>query len=141
MRNSPTPTRTKKPLRFSEYAQDFWNYETSLRIQSKKARGRPLSRSYCDLMARLSRVHLVPTFGERLLTAITVREIEQWVLMLRETLAPATVNHALSCLKIMLKEAARQGLILSDPAAKVEELRDECKEKGIFTADEVRTLF
>lgn len=41
----------------------------------------------------------------------------------------------------MLKEALRQGLVSSDPAAKVEALRDDCGAKGIFTKEEVRALF
>ena len=61
--------------------------------------------------------------------------------MRREKLSPATINHALRCLKVMLKEATRHGIIARDPSAFITGLSEHQAERGILTVEEVRRLF
>ncbi|MGO9409763.1 MAG: tyrosine-type recombinase/integrase [Spirochaetia bacterium] len=54
---------------------------------------------------------------------------------------PASINHALRCLKVMLKEATRHGIIARDPSAFITGLSEHQAERGILTGEEVRRLF
>jgi len=56
-------------------------------------------------------------------------------------LSPVTVNHCLTCLKIMLKEVVRLDYLQKNPAAPVRQLAAPHKGKSILTTDEVRELF
>jgi integrase len=86
--------------------------------------------------------HVLPTFRDRRLAQITPRQIEQWLLELRRgKLSPSTINHALRCLKIMLKEATRQGVIARDPSAFITGLAESPAERGILSGEEIRKLF
>ena len=59
----------------------------------------------------------------------------------RGKLSPSTINHALRCLKIMLKEATRQGVIARDPSAFINGLAESPAERGILNGEEIRKLF
>jgi hypothetical protein len=52
-----------------------------------------------------------------------------------------TVNNILMCLKLMLGEAVRLGIIPKNPAVSVEKLRETPKEKRIMSIEELRALF
>ena len=60
---------------------------------------------------------------------------------LKDHLSPATANRCLAVLRIMLREAQRQGLIVANPVAEVQQLRETPSERGILTLDEARELF
>jgi hypothetical protein len=61
-------------------------------------------------------------------------------MMRTERLSPATINHALRCLKVMLKEAARHGIIARDPSAFITGLAERQAERGILNGAEIRAL-
>jgi len=74
--------------------------------------------------------------------------IEEWIMKLREKpgktgdpLSHTTVNHNLTCLKIMLKEAVRLEYLYRNPAEGINQLQERPKEKSILTIDEVKELF
>jgi site-specific recombinase XerD len=76
------------------------------------------------------------------LDRITVSLIEKWLIHLKEKdYANISVNHHLSTLKVIFNEAFRRGDIGVNPVLAVRPLADDCKEKGVFTKDEVKKLF
>jgi integrase len=86
--------------------------------------------------------HVLPYFEGKRLAQITSRQIEDWILKLRrERLSAPSINHALRCLKVMLKEATRHGIIARDPSAFITGLSEHQAERGILTVEEVRRLF
>jgi integrase len=51
------------------------------------------------------------------------------------------VNNILSCLRVMLGEAHRLGLIQKNPFSAVRPLADNSRERGVYTIEEVKALF
>jgi integrase len=92
--------------------------------------------------------HILPHFKNKKLQKINTRIIENWILALREKpgrtgkiLSHTTVNHCLTCIKIMQKEAVRLEYLHKNPADSIIQLKEKPKEKSVLTVDEVRRLF
>lgn len=139
---------TEKNITFEKFADPWWIWDKCPYIRGEIARGSSLSRAYCDQMRRILEVHILPYFRKRKLQKISYRMINTWFMNLKEkqgrngsTLSHITCNHALTCLNVMLKEAVRQEYIHDNPASKIKRLKEDPKEKGILTIDEVKALF
>jgi integrase len=86
--------------------------------------------------------HVLPTFKDLRLEDITVPSIESWMDSLLDSgLSPKRVNNITSCLRVMLREAKRQGLLQHDPFDVIRPFADNCRERGVLSIDEVRKLF
>jgi site-specific recombinase XerD len=92
--------------------------------------------------------HIFPYFGNTRIRNITADQVENWILELREKpgkagppLSPTTVNHCLTCLKVMLKEAVRRGSLVKSPSPGIKQFAEKPKKKSILTIDEMRELF
>lgn len=140
--------KTPKNITFGQYAQDWWTWDKCIYIKSRKLRGKPLSRSYIDTMRGFLEHHILPYFKNKRLRKINSRIIEKWLVDLSEKqsrtgsfLTPTTINHCLTCLKIMLKEAVRLEYIYKNPAKGINELKERPKRKSILNIDEVKKLF
>lgn len=130
-------------MSFGSYATDWWVWDRCRYIQRKNAGGKTkISHAYADTERSYLTRHILPTFGPLPLERITVAVADRWMLALRASgLSPATVNNCLRCLKKMLTEAVRTGLLRANPLAAVEQLEEEGQGKGVPTSDEVRVLF
>ena len=91
---------------------------------------------------------MLPYFGEKRLSAITVKTIEQWKLSLLEKqtrfkkpMSATSVNHVLRTLKTMYKEAVRISDLSYDPTDAVRFLKENRKEKSFPTIQEIHQLF
>jgi integrase len=136
-RGSAASTR----VTFAKYAENWWTKNHPY-VEGRIARGHKLTATYLVVMRGHLANHVLPYFEDRRLAQITARQIEDWILKLRrERLAPQTINHALRCLKVMLKEAARHAIISRDPSAFITGLAERPVERGILTGEEVRRLF
>jgi integrase len=138
----------KKNITFGQYAADWWLWDRCRYIKGRLASGARIPQDYVDGMRIYPRKHILPYFDSTELQNITADEVENWVLGLREKprssgtpLSPTTVNHCLTCLKIMLKEAVRRGYLVRNPATGIKQLAEKPKEKSILTVEEMRELF
>lgn len=84
--------------------------------------------------------HILKAHGSYLLSAITDTMIEDFILDLPK-LSNSSKNKVLSCYRIVLHEAVREGWIESNPAEKVKELPPHYSQRDVFTADEVAIMF
>jgi len=77
------------------------------------------------------------------LTAIRYQHIRDWMFYLTDikNLNPATVNRILATMKVMSKEAVRQGYMQVNPTQDIGVFKEEPKAKSIPTMDEVQKLF
>lgn len=95
-------------------------------------------------MARMVDLHILPTFSRRHLDQITPQEVEAWSLRLRDgVLSGKTVNNITTCLRVMLTEAHRAGVLPWDPTKKgaVRALGLNTYRRGRLTRKEVLALF
>ena len=133
---------TNRVLTFARYAEKWWTPEHEY-IRGKIARGKHVSRSYCDNQRRNLEKYILPAFGSKRLAAIKTGSIETWCMSLGEhyRLGPVAVNHVLRCLKTMLAEARRLGLMSANPAADVAPLQEPKKQRQVLTLAEIAQLF
>jgi len=88
----------------------------------------------------LLKYQLVPAFGDRLLSSITVSAVQAFVAESVESgrLSPKTVNHALALLKQLLSAAADWGYLAASPLGKVKKLRLPRRPLPLWTPAELR---
>jgi hypothetical protein len=135
-------TPGKRGVSFSTFVEGFWNYDGDY-ITRRLARGGHFSKSFAVTRASQLKRLILPAFKDRPLSAITRGEIEAWQMKLfREgEIEPATINHCLDNLKVIMKEATRRGFIGADPAAGMERLAEHPHPRGILVPVEIRLLF
>ena len=132
----------KSSLSFSEYAEHFYDYEKSDYIQSRLRRGFSYSHSGADCKNRFIHTQAIPFFGEKSITAITPKDIEDFANRLKDSgLTNTTVNHYMKDLKVIFHEALRRNDIQTDPTRQILPFRNDTREKGIFTVAEIESLF
>lgn len=129
-----------KEPKFKVYAQNWFIWDRCDYLLRKRNRG-DYSRSYAEQQRGYLENHILPHFGDTKLCSITITEIENWNMKLKNQYSPVTANRVLTVLKIMLKEAKRRRLISYNPGEDVEKLPETSKEKGILTLLEFHSLF
>lgn len=139
-RGGATPRNTS-PL-YVDYCADFWKWETSAYIRGKQARGQRIGKEYVSHCAAYVENYIRRAFPAVRLEAIRPYMLEDFTLKLKKDsqLGNRSINAILSAAVIPLHEAARLGLIESDPAASIRKLGNDTAEKGIPTEEEVRGL-
>jgi integrase len=128
----------KDPM-FSIFAQNWFVWGKCPYLKKRLNRG-DYVRSYADYQRAILKNHILPYFANRRLSEITVSQIENLLLYVKEIHSSATANRSLSVLKIMFKETFRLGVIQKDSASLVQKLQERSREKGILTIDEARLL-
>jgi hypothetical protein len=83
--------------------------------------------------------HILPRFGETVLSEITKPDIEDWLVGLE--LANATRNQIMYTLRIVLREAKARKLIAENPLQEPEPLGKTSKARDVFSIAELRALF
>lgn len=124
--------RELSPIIFREFADRWLTDYVAAAVK-------PLTlRSYREI----TRKHLVPCFGDYLLTDITPASIQRFIARtLREKhLSPKTANYFLMLLKSMFKHARRWGLLRENPAQDITNARVEPKEMDFLNPAEIRAL-
>ena len=97
-------------------------------------------RSYHERCQRIERV-LMPFFGQKLLTEITVKDIEDWRRKRSNGRAVATVNVDHNLLKHMLKHAMRRDLAMRNVACLVAAPEPNNRRDRVLSADEWERLY
>ncbi|MDQ7779427.1 MAG: tyrosine-type recombinase/integrase [Planctomycetota bacterium] len=96
--------------KFSEVAAEYMKYA--------RANKRSWARD------ELSLKHLTKSFGDRALTQISVKDVEEYKAMRRESRKPATTNRELACLKHLFTKAIIWGYARENPVKKVKLFRE-----------------
>ena len=141
------------PMRFSEYATGWWEWETCPYVRSQKESGFDIGHSYCDTCITVTEKYLVPEFGRALLGEISVDRVESWMRRLYEgtgktstgkqerPLSAKSVLNYLSILSVMMQEAVRLGHVDKNPCASVRRLAKNSATRGVLTVAEVKQIF
>lgn len=150
-------TQMKVPT-FEEFARDFWDWDKSLYLKSRRGR-RDITRTYAEKNKNFCDNQILPFFGKTLIDRITGHDIDCWLLGFAERkrsranklkagtdgettgYSPVYANNVLTVLNIMLGEAVKRKILKSNPAAGIQKLKVEQREKEIITPAEIRKLF
>ena len=126
---------------FSEYAIGFWAHEGLYAI-GRRARLRSISKGFLDSREGVTRIHLLPYWGNYKLRDITPKKVDRWVIDLASDnrIAPSSVNQRLQVLKIMLDQACTQEYLKENPAQYIKPVANLYKKKGVLSLEEVRRL-
>jgi integrase len=127
---------------FTEFLEEFWDYEASPYVREKRAHGHSIGKWHCyESMSRFTR-YWEPAFRGRPLNSITRQDLKDFFLGLAEGgLAPASINKVMAVGTTCLSWAFREGLIPADPTVGLVNFSGEAKKRGILTPMEVQALF
>jgi len=136
-----TKPTTEEPL-FIEYLEKFWNWETSPYIEAKRARGQRIGMEYVKANASYVRNYIAGAFPELKLAEVRPYMLENFIMDLvkKGKVSNRTANAIIDAFKIPLKEAFRQGITQSDPAANIRKFSRNSKPKGIPSDEEIAGL-
>ncbi len=89
---------------------------------------------------RLLKYHLLPAFGDRVLSGIARADVQDFIARAAApgALAPKTVNNALGLLKEMLSAAVEWGFLPSSPIHRLRKLRRPRRDTVLWTPAEIR---
>lgn len=130
----------KKELTLSEFAKGFFTSSDPHGYRHRlERRDTFYEQSYYDGHESRLNKHILKAHGGYLISSITEYMIEDFILDLN--LANSTKNKVLSCYRIIMEQAVREGYISYNPASKVKELPSCCKERDVFTEHEYSIMF
>ena len=127
-----------------EYSADFFIWDRCPHCRKLREEGRQITRRYARGQRLLLEKYLLKDrIAEKPLSSITRADVLDYRSRLAEQLGSKvnTSNKALAVLKTILKEALFREDLPRDPTAGVGNLKEDRKEAGIFTAEELRAMF
>jgi integrase len=130
---------TRENITFKDFASGFFSWDGTY-VQSMLLRGRQIGRRHAENQQAYVDNYLIPEFGELKLKYLDSELIQEFAIELRARgLSASTVNHILTTLKILLKEAVRKKLVQVLPDIAM--VGGAKAEKGILTLEEARRFF
>lgn len=122
-----------------EYAKDFYKWGKCKWIKRQHAKGKSFAVTMAQSRRGQLENYILPKFGKKKLKDINPVAFEDWVISL--DLANGTKNQILYSLKIILKEAKREGLVKYNPLVEVEPLGSNYKKRDAFLLEELKIMF
>jgi hypothetical protein len=133
--------------KFVDYLYRFWDWNGDYvrgRLERKKTIGK---RYVDDCRAKIQR-HIEPFFKDIPLCEVTTDSLERFMMSIprrdsdpQNGYARKTINLIMKTIMKPLREAARKGLLLKNPASSIELLADDDRERGILSPAELELLF
>jgi integrase len=131
----------KRTMTFDEFSSGWRDIKTCKYLEWRQLSD-PLSEGTIYMNKANTENYLKGFFGRFQLGDITKDTVKEWFLdMNRKNLSAATTNTALKTLRVMLDEAVNRGILASNPAKEVRELKAGETERVILTLGELRELF
>lgn len=134
-------TGKKEDITLREFANDFFTEKDPQGFRHRlERRDTHFEESYFQQhQARLEN-HILPQFGDYRLSSLNDTMIDDFILDIPK-IANNTKNKILTCFRLVLREAVRQGYIKDNPADKVKELPNNYTYRQAFTHEELKRLF
>jgi integrase len=129
---------------FTAFLRHFWDYEESPYVRDRLAHGQRISRRHCYEARNRLDFYWIPYFGEdKKLSEINKSDLRAFSLWLKEEkdLKANTINNVLSAGTVPLRWAARNELILANPAEGLMSFSGKAVKRGVLTDPEVKKLF
>jgi integrase len=129
-------------LSFKNFAAGFFNYKTSIFIKRQIDSGARYSQTYADSNNGILENHLIPKFGDKLITAISVLDIEQFMDdIIAQGYGTTTLKNIMNALSAVLSEAHRVKVISENPMDNVKRRIPRYQRRGTLPYDVIRKLF
>jgi integrase len=126
---------------FERYCQDWFVYDKCDYIQAKLMHGYTYSRTFADHQRGQLEKHIIPFFQGKTLDNIRASDAEAFIACLKQKgLSNVSINHNLKILRLIFGWAEKKNDIDYNPFKEVMNLKSDCKEKGMFTSDEIFKL-
>lgn len=126
-------------ITFSEYAKDFFLWDSCPWIKRQHAKGRPFSQATAFHRRGHLKNYLFPKFRNYTLSSLNRVQIEKWLIDL--PIGNGAKNAIMCTLRIILREAEAENLISLNPLDKMEPMGKTCRPRGIFTREELKAMF
>ena len=129
----------KERITLNQFSENFFSANGEYYL-TQASKGRKIGKRHLDTQTAHLKNHILPRLGQMQLSSIDTLTIENFRtrLMINGS-APATINHILLTLKIVLKWALRNRYIQNLPLFDM--AKDDQKTKGIIAIDEFKKLF
>ena len=139
---------TKADITLAEFAKDFFKKSDPHGYRHRLERRNKFYEDdfFTNHQARLDN-YILKAHGSYLLSALNDVMIDDFILDLHSTvkggklLAEDTRNKVLTCYRIVLQEAVREGYIKSNPAKEVVSIATTYKHRDAFTQEEMDIIF
>jgi integrase len=136
------PNVPAKHLSFRKYAAPFFIWERCPHVRRLREEGKSITRRHATIQRQRLKKHIFKDpFARKRLSEITRADVLDLRSRLLKKNAPATVNKALGIVKVIFREALYREEINRDPTAGVGRVKYHGVERGIFTVEELCTLF
>ena len=86
------------------------------------------------------RIHLLPTFGPKALSTVTVNDVDRWISKQLENLEPGTVQRQFNTLRAIFNDSIRAGHISENPCSKAQKIRRVQGRQRFLTGAELSRL-
>lgn len=132
--------KSEPKIKLREFTKDFFVWDRCSWIKRQHLKGRSFSEKMAyDRQGHIDN-HILPAFGNRLLTSLGRLEIEDWLTSLPRS--NSTKNQIMYSFRIVLRDAEAAGLVSTNVLDKAERFGDgDQKTRDAFTMDELKTLF
>lgn len=126
----------------SAYAEGFFNDDGPYR-KARERRGYRVAENYLYTCRSYVKTQVADAWGAYRIDRLTVETIEHELINLfqKGKASPSTVNRALRVLRLILDGAVLDGILQSNPAARVKPVHEKRKERGTFSLPEMNKLF
>lgn len=125
-------------LSLEEFASGFFDLAGDY-VTRQRARGRRMGEHWVNESARHLRKWILPALGRTPLAEITPVLVERFIAGIDR--AGGTRNHILASLRIVLRDARRQGLIQHNPVDDVDPIATGYRHRDALSLEELRALF
>jgi len=140
---------------FTEFLDEFWDYDTSPYIREKRAHGQTIGKRHCYEMTSRVKDYYKNYFAGRLLNSIARADLKEFALFLsekrqkpegfkgnfKEKLSGSYVNKIMVAGLVALKFAFREGLIPLDVTSGLMRFSGTTKKRGVLTPLEAQAVF
>ena len=145
----------KGTVLFTEFLEEFWDYDASPYVREKKAYGHNIGKRHCYEMISRVRSFYTDYFSERFLYSITRQDLEDFSLFLTkkrkipegykgrfaEKLSNSYINKVLKAGTTALSWAFLKKLISDDPTDGLMQFSEVPQKPGVLTPLEAQALF
>ena len=132
---------TQGKQRFIQFLRDFWNYESSVYLEDRRAHGKNITRRTCRQAQNMIDKDWESYFGDKTVAEIARQDLRKFGISLKKRLAGKTVNNVLHVGLAALRWGYREKMIPENITEGLGGFTGGGRKRDIFTEKETEKLF